>query len=169
VDDPFLVGVLNSLADQREQFETLPSAELLLVAIICDRYALDQFHGEIRPTLVGCARIVDPGDAGVVHHRQCLPFGFEACHDLVRVHAPLDQLQSYFAADRLLLLCLVDFAHTAFAELAGQVIRSDIFGVGRFLFVCLDARCKLDQLRVTSLARIGFRLQGQIQKTVWTV
>ena len=50
------------------------------------------------------ARVVNLGNVGVIHHRQCLPFGFEASNDLPGVHAQLDDLQGNAPADRLLLL-----------------------------------------------------------------
>ena len=49
VDDPLLMGVLDRLADRHEQLQPLARRQLLLVAVLRDRHALDQFHDEVRP------------------------------------------------------------------------------------------------------------------------
>ena len=78
VDDPLLVGVLDRLADRHEQLEPLARRELLLVAVLGDRHALDEFHDEVRPAVVGRAGVEDLGDVRVVHQGQRLPLGLEA-------------------------------------------------------------------------------------------
>ena len=99
----------------------------LLVAILGDRHALDQFHDEVGP-----ARSVVPASKtlaifGMVHQRQRLPLGFEAGDDLARVHARLDELS---ATGRLTGCCLLgdpDRPHAAFADLLQQLVRADLF------------------------------------------
>src|SRR5262249_18882385 len=71
------------------------------------------------------ARIQHLGDVGVVHQGQGLAFGLEAGDDLPRIHAGLDDLQSYFAANRLLLLGHEDDAEAAFADLLNELVRPD--------------------------------------------
>ena len=77
VDDPLLVGVLDRLADRDEQLQPGLHREPLLVAVLGERHALDQFHDEERLAGRGEAAVVDAGDVGVVHHRQRLPLGVE--------------------------------------------------------------------------------------------
>ena len=67
--------------------------ELVLVAVLGDRDALDQLHDEVRPARVGGACVEHPGDVRVVHHGQGLPLGLEAGDDLAGVHARLDDLE----------------------------------------------------------------------------
>ena len=82
VDDPFLVGVLDRLADRRRKFAAARGRQLVVVAVLGDRHALDQFHDEVGPAGVGGAGVEDPGDVGVVHQGQRLPLGLEAGDDL---------------------------------------------------------------------------------------
>src|SRR5262245_54745575 len=48
VDDPFLMGVLNRLADRDEQFQPLAGREIGLVAIFRNGHAVDQLHHKVR-------------------------------------------------------------------------------------------------------------------------
>ena len=101
MDDPLLVRVLHRLADRHEQLQPLARRQLIVVAVLGDRHALDQLHDEVRPAGLGGAGVEDPGDVGVVHQGQGLPLGLEPGDDLARVHARLDDLQRHPAADRL--------------------------------------------------------------------
>ena len=56
--------------------------ELVVVAVLGDRDAVDQLHDEVGPAAVGRAGVEDPGDVRVVHQRQGLPLGLEAGDDL---------------------------------------------------------------------------------------
>ena len=51
--------------------------QLVLVAVLGDRHALDQFHDEVRPARVGRAGVEHLGDVRVVHQGQGLPLGLE--------------------------------------------------------------------------------------------
>ncbi len=61
----------------------------------------------------------------MVHQRQRLPLGFEAGHDLLGVHAQLDDLERHAAAHRLLLLRHVNDAAAAFADLLEQLVAAN--------------------------------------------
>ncbi len=76
-------------------------AELVLVAVVGDRHALDQLHDEVGPAGRRRAGVEHLGDVRVVHQRQGLPLGLEAGDDLARVHARLDDLERDLAPDRL--------------------------------------------------------------------
>ncbi len=83
MDDPFLVGVLNGLADRREQFQPLVEvSSCCIVAKLRDRDPLDQFHHKVGPAGLSGTGVEYLGDVGMVHHRQSLPFGFKAGDDL---------------------------------------------------------------------------------------
>jgi len=58
----------------------------------------------------------------VIHERQRLSFGFEAGDDLAGIHPQLDDLESHFAADGLLLLGRVDHRHAPFADLLQELV-----------------------------------------------
>ena len=53
-------------------------------------------------------------------------FGFEAGDDLFRIHAQLNDLQRYFAADRLVLLGHVDHTHATFADIFPELVGTDL-------------------------------------------
>jgi hypothetical protein len=61
----------------------------------------------------------------VVHHGQRLPLGLEACDNVPRVHARLQDFERHLAADRLRLLGEEDHTKTAFADLFQQFIGAD--------------------------------------------
>ena len=95
MDDPFLMGVLNRLADRQEQLQSFLRCQMLLVAVLRDRQPFDQFHHEIRSAGVGRAGIEHFGNVRMIHHRQRLPLGFETGDHLPRVHSRLDDLQRH--------------------------------------------------------------------------
>jgi len=90
VDDPFLMRVLDRLADGDEEIQSLAGREVMLVTVAGDRHAADQVHDEVGPAGVGRASIEYAGDIGMVHQGQRLPFGLEAGNDLPGVHSRLD-------------------------------------------------------------------------------
>ena len=97
----------------------------MLVAVLRDRNALDQFHHEVRPAGVGHPAVEDLGDVRVVHDGQGLPLGLEAGDDLAGVHPGLQHLQGHLAADRLGLLGQEHDAEPALANLFQQLVRAD--------------------------------------------
>ena len=118
MDDALLVGVLDRLADGDEQLQPLPGRQVVLVAVLGDRHALDQLHDEVRPAGVGRAGVEHLGDVGVVHQGQGLPLGLEAGDAPACESMPaLMSLTRDQALDRLGLLGHPDGAHAAFADL----------------------------------------------------
>jgi hypothetical protein len=124
MDEAFLVGMLDSLADRPEQLQPLPDRQAVLIAVIGDGHAAEQFHDEIRPARGGFAGIEHLGDVGMVHEGQRLALCFEPANDLAAVHARLENLDGHLAADRLLLLGQKDQAEAALAELFRQLVRT---------------------------------------------
>ncbi len=127
------------------------SREIVLVAVLGDRHAADQFHDEVRTACFGRAGVEDLGDVGMIHHGQRLAFRLEAGDDLFGVHAQLDDLERHAAADGLLLLGHVNGAATAFADFLQQLVAIDVIAS------LLGER--LDHLPV----RRGRRLDGHIR------
>lgn len=95
------------------------------IAILRDRDALDQLHGEVGHARCGRPGVKHASDVRVVHHRQRLALAFEARDHLRAVHPRLDHFHRHVAANGVKLLRTVDHAHSAFAELSGQSVRSD--------------------------------------------
>ena len=126
VDDALLMRVLDRMADRNEEFQPLARSQPLLVAILGDRQALDQLHGEVGPAAFGRARIKHLGNVRMVHDRQRLPLGLETGDDLAGVHARLDDLQRHPTHHRLALLGHVDHAHAALANLLQQLVGADL-------------------------------------------
>ena len=69
------------------RLEALGRGEMVLVAVLRDANAADQFHHEEGPPGFGRSRIENLRDVGVVHQGEGLPLGLEAGHDLLGVHA----------------------------------------------------------------------------------
>jgi hypothetical protein len=117
VDDSFLVGVLDGVADLEEQPQPPRDWQAPLVAVAGDGHPADQFHHEIGTAAVGGARLPHLCDFGVVHHRQRLPLGLEAGNDLAAVHARLDDLDRHLPPHGLRLLGHEHDAHAPLADL----------------------------------------------------
>ena len=126
VDDPLLVGVLDRLADRHEQLQPLARRQVVVVAVLGDRHAVDQLHDEVRAAGFRGPGVEDAGDVDVVHHRQGLPLGLEPGDDLATVHARLDDLERDLALHGVRLLGHVDGAHAPFADLLQQLVRADL-------------------------------------------
>jgi hypothetical protein len=109
--------MLDSFADVYEEFQPVPGAEPMMVAVVRDRNARDVLHDEVRHTLRGGSGIQHLGDGRMIHQSQRLALGFEAHDDLAGVHAGLDQLESHPPCDRLLLFRQPHLPHAAFADL----------------------------------------------------
>ena len=62
VDDPLQVGVLDGVADRDEQLQPLARRELVLVAVVGDRHAADEFHHEVGPAALRGAGVEHAGD-----------------------------------------------------------------------------------------------------------
>ena len=131
VDDPLLVGVLDRLADRHEQLQPLPRRQVVVVAVLGDRHAVDQLHDEVGPAPRGGPGVEDAGDVDMIHHCQGLPLGLEAGDDLPAVHPRLDDLERDPAPYRLGLLGHVDRAHAALADPLEEFVGPD-HGACRF-------------------------------------
>ncbi len=159
VDDRLLVGVLNAVADLLEQLQTLLRGQAVAVAVLGDRHALHVLHGEVGPAALGRPGVEHLGHARMVHHRQRLPLGLEAGHDLLGVHAVLDDLERDLASHRLGLLGEVDHAHAAFAETLQDAIGANSLGHGGRSWWSQLGRIQI--LAILALVRPGLAEQAR--------
>src|SRR5262249_50718177 len=127
MDDPFLVCVLDRVADLSEQLQPRLRGQGIAVAKISDLNTIDQFHYEIRPSTTGGAGIEDTRDIFVMHQRQLQALGLKARNVAFGIHARLDDLKRDPAANRFLLLSYKDNPATSFPDLMEQPISSDQF------------------------------------------
>src|SRR5262249_1908910 len=69
VDDAFLMGMLDSLANLNEEFQAFFGREgvFWMITVISDLQAADQFHDKERATGFRCAGIQDLGDIPMLH------------------------------------------------------------------------------------------------------
>jgi hypothetical protein len=125
VDHPLLVSVLHPLANLAEEVQPLLGVEAVAVAVVRDGDSLHVLHCEERPSLVRRPGFEGPGDVRVAHQGQGLAFRLEPGQHLLRVHSPLDELQSHSTAHRPLLVGLPHLAHPAFADLLKESVVSD--------------------------------------------
>ena len=116
VDHALGVRVLHRLAHLDEQPQPIRKTQSMPIAMLRDGQALDQFHREPGPCLLGQPAVEDFRDAGVVHDGKRLPLGLKPRDDRPRVHARLDDLERDHASHGLGLLGLVDHAEAALAE-----------------------------------------------------
>ena len=125
VDDALLVRVLDGVGDLRHQLEPLRNRELVAIAERRDRLAGHQLHHEVGPAGVGGAGVEDPGDVGVIHHRQRLALLLEAGDHLLGVHPQLDDLERDPARHRLALVGEEHRAEAAGADLFDQGVAAE--------------------------------------------
>ena len=125
MNDALLMGMLHRLADGHGQFQPLTRRQPVVVTEGGDGDAADQLHHEIGTARIGGPGIQHMGDMRVVHERQRLPFGLEAGHHLLAIHAWLEHLERHLTADALLLLRHEDDAEAALANLLQQLVRAD--------------------------------------------
>ena len=115
---------------------------MVLVAVLGDGHALDQFHDEEGPS-GGCgAPIEDLSNVGMIHDGQGLPLRLKPGHDLARIHTGLQHFQGHFAANGLSLLGHENDAEASFADLLKKLIRTDD-GAGGFTDGLIEGGAKV--------------------------
>ena len=125
MDNAFLVRVLDGGADLHEKPETLGGGKLILVAVVRDGHAPDQFHHEVWPAALGGPRVQHPGDVRMIHQRQRLALGLKPGDDLASVHPRLDNLEGDLAMHRLFLLRHEHPAKAPFADFLQQLVAAN--------------------------------------------
>jgi len=108
MDDAILVCVLNSLADQCEEFDASTNRKPVPVAGREQRQTVHKFHDEVGPASERLSGIEHLRHACVIHRCHCLPLSYESGYNLLGIHTELDDLQRYSPSHRLQLLGLVE-------------------------------------------------------------
>ena len=90
MNDALLMRVMHGVTNVDEQFKSLASCEMVVVAELRNRKSLHQLHDEIRSPTVCAARVKDLGNIWMVHHREGLTLRFKTSNKLLRVHSLLD-------------------------------------------------------------------------------
>ena len=67
MNDALLMGMLDGLTDSHEKIQSVDGRHLVLVAILRNRYAADQFHDKVRTASLRGARIKHLRDVRMVH------------------------------------------------------------------------------------------------------
>ena len=127
MDDPALVRVMHRVADLDHQLQPLPRVQLVLIGILDQRLAVDQFHCEERlhaEAGIRAARLVDLRDAGMLQPAKRLRLLLEPAQHLGAGPGGLNHLERD-SAPRLVLLGLVDRAHPALAQQAHDAVTPD--------------------------------------------
>ena len=119
--------IIDCITDSLKQPQARIDIELVLIAIVRDRQAIDIFHGKKRRALFRQSAIQQPCDIGVLQSGQNLAFALKAPDDFVGIHAALDQLER----DLLLEIAFgalgeKDRAHAADADLLHQFVGTDL-------------------------------------------
>src|SRR6185503_5712620 len=99
--------------------------QVLSVAILRHFDTPDQFHDEVRPAALRCARVEDMGDVRVIHECQDLSLRFKSGNDTLGVHSRFDHLHCHASAYRFLLLGHENHSTTALADLLEQFVATD--------------------------------------------
>ena len=118
--------VLDRIRDGDEQRQPLAHAELLLVAVIGDRYALDVLHHEVRSPGRRGPAVEHVRDCRVIEHREGLPLGLEPGDHGLRVHAELDDLERHAPLHGCGLLGEVDRPHPALSDPLEDAVAADL-------------------------------------------
>ena len=116
VNDPFLMGVLNGLANLDKQFQAFAGIQVILVAILRYFDSPDQFHHKKWPPRFSGAGVQHARNVWMIHHGQRLLLGFKPGNHIFRVHAQLDDFERNPAANRLFLLRHINHPAAAFPD-----------------------------------------------------
>ena len=85
----------------------------------------NQFHHEVRLTVAGDTDVEHLGDAGMIHHRDGLAFGFETRNHFGVADAGLDNFHRHAAADGMVLVGNEHKPEAAFADFFSNPVRTD--------------------------------------------
>ena len=96
----------------------------------------------------------------MIHHRECLTLGLEACNHLLGVHTELDDLEGHLPANRLLLLRHVHGPEPAFANGLQDPVAAD--HRSRSFLLRSGARCGIGWHVCRDVGRRGEELAGAI-------
>jgi hypothetical protein len=136
VNGPFLMGVLNSIADLLEELKAFPDVQAAGIAVPGYGFAGHVLHSEIGPSILGSASIEDLGNVRMAHESEGLALRLEARNDSGRIQITPDELEGDSTADGFFLFGLIDLSHSSGIDLADDSIGPDeppLYGCGRYL------------------------------------
>src|SRR5260370_24164330 len=97
----------------------------MLVVVIGDLDAANQFHYEIRPSTFGGTGVEHASDVRMIHQGQSLSFGLKAGDDRLGIHAGFDYFDRHLSANWLLLFGHENHSATAFTDLLQQLVAAN--------------------------------------------
>ncbi len=77
MDNSFVMGMLNGLANRNKEIQAILQRQAVLVAVLRERNPLYILHHEVRSSLFRHSTIEHLGDVWMIHQSQCLTFGFK--------------------------------------------------------------------------------------------
>ncbi len=124
--DQLGVGVGHRVADSRQQLDPRTHVQGLCAREIGERGAGHVLHRVPRPAVGGEATIEEARDVRMIEPGEDAPLLHEAAHDLVAVHAALEQLERNLLHEAAVAaLGEIHLAHAAATEQALQLERAD--------------------------------------------
>ena len=160
VNDPFLVRVLNALAELNEEAESFGDGEPMPVTVCGQTIAAHVLHCEVRPPEVRGPRFEHLGDCRMVHQCERLALRFEARDYLRCVETCFDDFDGDLPADWMHLFRQPDITHTAFAQSFEQAIRADI--------AAGDSGCNASSRKVSRRRRWGVGQRYSWLAVMWS-
>ena len=125
MDDQSRMRVRDRAGDLRDERDPGAYVELVLAAVDVDRLAFDVLEREIRPAVLGDARVIQASDVRMLERREDLALLSRALGEL-RQRPPVRQLQRDLSPqDAVGALRQPYGAHAAFADRAEQSVRTD--------------------------------------------
>src|SRR5262245_42363998 len=88
-------------ADNLKQLEPCDRIELARFAVLVDGFAEDVLHNEVRKPVFSGPAIQQASDIGVIQAREDLTLAVETAHNVVRVHAALNELDCDLFPERI--------------------------------------------------------------------
>ncbi len=131
--DQLAVGVFDGPARVEEQRHALPCRQSVFLGIGDDRPADDQLHDDVGQALLGHAAVEQLGDVGMAQTGKDLALDQELLGGRLGEQADPHELDRHGLVEQSVgALALIDHAHAAAAEQAGQAIGPDTLG-GRYI------------------------------------
>jgi hypothetical protein len=125
MEDAFLVGVLDTVADLSKELEPITQSELMVIAVARDGASFDKLHDHIGGSFWCLARVEDSRDARVVHGCESAALEVEAPEQSLGREVRADELDGDALLDRLRAPSEIDRAHAAFADLLEEFVGAD--------------------------------------------
>ena len=126
MNNPFLVGVADCTTDLQKKFQPLSKRELPGFTELSQVLSQDQLHHHIRASRLSLPGIKHPGDVGMIHPRERLPFSLKAGQDFAGVHPGLDHLDGDLTLQRMSLRPPPDHTEASLPDSLDQQVRANV-------------------------------------------